>query len=53
MTEEEKRREKALAAIAHLRSMQLTDEEKQVLDDFEEFRRKQQLAWNHLASSPI
>ena len=33
-------REQALAAIAELRSIQLTDEEKQVLDDFEGFRRE-------------
>jgi hypothetical protein len=40
MTTGKNRREEALAAIADLRSIKLTPYEQEVLDGFEDFRRK-------------
>jgi CHASE3 domain sensor protein len=37
---DEKARQSLLDLVEELRSLQLTEEEKRVLDDFEEFRRQ-------------
>jgi hypothetical protein len=40
--------QQALAALAELRSVQLTSEEKQILDEFESFRRDNPIRFSSL-----